>query len=328
MSLKNKDTTLDLPHLFHEFLIPWRKLPLPLSSDDLGHLPVCLEIGFGNGEFLISQAIKEPKEFWLGIEVSYISIKKAIKRAKRAGLKRLRILKGDGRSILYYALPSFSLKEVYVLFPDPWPKKRHEKKRLLNSEFLSLLASRLIPKGKLTVETDDRQYREFFLKEILKSATFDILVDSINPEASIETKYKRKWKKSGREVYHLELERKESVPEIQNPRLEFGKMPHEIISLDISMERLLEAFKPMVQKSPNAVLSIKEVFVSGTGREAIFLVYVDEGPLNQQVLIRAAKRRGELVIKLDYLGDPLITDGVKDAVREVARFIREIAYAD
>ena len=52
---------------------------------------------------------------------------------------------------------------------------------------------------------------------------------------------------------------------------------------------------------------------------------MDEGPLNQQVLVRAAKKSGELIVKLDYLGDPLITDGVKEAVREVARFIRDIA---
>ncbi len=88
---------------------------------------------------------------------------------------------------------------------------------------------------------------------------------------------------------------------------------------------MVEAFRPRVQKSPNAVLAIKEVFVSGSEREAVFLVHVDEGPLTQQVLIRAAKRPGELIVKLDYLGDPLITEGVKEAVREVARFIEELA---
>jgi tRNA (guanine-N7-)-methyltransferase len=317
----------DLPQLFFKYLILWKKFPLPLNFKEILNFdpPYLLEIGFGDGYFLVERAKENPEKMFLGVEISFISVKKTILRAEREGVYNLRIVKGDARVVLNYAFPPQCLDTVYVLFPDPWPKKRHLKRRLMNRWFLEVLATRMISHGKLILETDDEGYREFFLEELKETEAFRVTLDQCDYDGGIETKYKRKWKEEGRRVYHLELERVEDFEGVPIPKLELENMPHERIAFDIPLSKIAQSFKPTVQRSSNAVLAIKEVFVSGSEKEALFLVHVDEGPLNQQVIVRAARRSGEVLVKLDYLGDPLITEGVKDAVREVARLIKEIA---
>jgi tRNA (guanine-N7-)-methyltransferase len=113
-----------------------------------------LEIGFGNGEHLVERAIAQPERDFLGIEVHQPGVGHLLLAAAKADLTNLRVIAHDAVDVLQQQIAPDSLDEVQLLFPDPWPKKRHHKRRLVQSEFAQLTASRLRPGGRLHLVTD------------------------------------------------------------------------------------------------------------------------------------------------------------------------------
>jgi tRNA (guanine-N7-)-methyltransferase len=122
--------------------------------------PCHLEIGCGNGECLLTLAAAHPENNFLGVEVHRPGIGSLLLRAAQQGLTNLRILNGDAAEVVRWRLPAASLECIYIFFPDPWPKKRHHKRRLLQPEFLAVLGDRLQAPGRLFIATDWRDYAE------------------------------------------------------------------------------------------------------------------------------------------------------------------------
>lgn len=120
--------------------------------------PVVMEIGFGNGEHLLARAQAEPDHDFLGVEVHRPGAGRVMNRAQAAGLSNLRVACDDAVEVLRDWLPERSLAEILVYFPDPWPKKRHHKRRLVAPAFAALAASRLVPGGLLKLATDWAHY--------------------------------------------------------------------------------------------------------------------------------------------------------------------------
>jgi tRNA (guanine-N7-)-methyltransferase len=120
--------------------------------------PVVMEIGFGNGEHLLARAQAEPDKDFLGVEVHRPGAGRVMNRAQAAGLSNLRVSCDDAVEVLRDGLPERSLAEIVVYFPDPWPKKRHHKRRLVQPAFAALAASRLAPGGVLRLATDWAEY--------------------------------------------------------------------------------------------------------------------------------------------------------------------------
>ncbi len=132
---------------------------------DLGDLfkrtaPCTLEIGFGNGEHLATRAQAEPARNFLGAEVHPPGIGQLLRAAAAAGLENLRIIAHDAVEVLQRQIAPGALDEIQILFPDPWPKKRHHKRRLIQPEFAALAASRLCAGGRLLLATDWEPYAE------------------------------------------------------------------------------------------------------------------------------------------------------------------------
>lgn len=121
--------------------------------------PCTLEIGFGNGDNLLARAASEPARDFLGIEVHRPGVGHLLLGAARAGLPNLRVIVHDAVEVLQL-LPDACLEEVQVLFPDPWPKKRHHKRRLLQPDVIARLVAVLQPGGRLHVVTDWQPYAE------------------------------------------------------------------------------------------------------------------------------------------------------------------------
>ena len=128
--------------------------------------PVVLEIGFGNGDHLLARAAHEPDKSFLGVEVHRPGVGRVLNRAHAAGLKNLRVACHDAIEVLRDWLPERSLAEIVVYFPDPWPKKRHHKRRIVSPAFAKLAASRLAQGGVLKLATDWAQYGEH-MREVL-----------------------------------------------------------------------------------------------------------------------------------------------------------------
>lgn len=122
--------------------------------------PVCLEIGFGNGEALLDLAQHHPDRDYLGVEVYLSGIGRLLAGLERAGLTNVRVYHGDAMDVLEHCIGPGQLAAVHVWFPDPWPKKRHHKRRLVQADFLARVCARLAPGGLLHMATDWEAYAE------------------------------------------------------------------------------------------------------------------------------------------------------------------------
>jgi tRNA (guanine-N7-)-methyltransferase len=125
--------------------------------------PRCLEIGFGVGEVIGSLAASRPHIDYVGIEVHRPGVGRLLLRAEEAGLRNLRVICHDAVEVFSTAIADDSFDEILIFFPDPWHKKRHHKRRLIEPDFTSSLAAKLRPGGMLRLATDWQAYAEQML---------------------------------------------------------------------------------------------------------------------------------------------------------------------
>lgn len=124
--------------------------------------PLNVEIGFGNGEFICHLAEQNPDENFLGFEVFRKIFRKAVARVQKKKLGNVKLIQYDA-SFFVPLLKDNSIKNFYINFPDPWPKKKHNKRRLLKPEFIRVMRDKLINGGKLFIATDHDDYAEEIL---------------------------------------------------------------------------------------------------------------------------------------------------------------------
>jgi tRNA (guanine-N7-)-methyltransferase len=136
-----------------------------------GAVPLVLEIGFGGGEHLAAQATAHPDQRFIGVEPFLNGVASCLRHIEEANAPNIRLHQGDARDIVA-RLPDASLDLCYILFPDPWPKTRHHKRRLIQPAFLSQLARALKPGGELRFATDWANYASWTLEHVLRDARF------------------------------------------------------------------------------------------------------------------------------------------------------------
>ncbi|SFD62957.1 tRNA (guanosine(46)-N7)-methyltransferase TrmB [Streptomyces aidingensis] len=150
----------------------------PLSPDGLfpalpAGAPVVLEIGFGMGEATAEMAAADPETGVLAADVHTPGQGHLLRLMEQRGLKNLRVANGDAVTLLRDMLPERSLAGVRVFFPDPWPKKRHHKRRIIQPEFVELCASRMAPGAVLHCATDWEPYAEHMLEVLTAGPSFE-----------------------------------------------------------------------------------------------------------------------------------------------------------
>lgn len=173
---------------------------------------VTLEIGCGNGEALADLAERHPERDFLGIEVHRPGVGHLLLEAERRDLSNLRVLRQDAAEVVREGLPPQSLANVLVFFPDPWPKTRHHKRRLLTAEFVARLARLIRPGGTLHVATDWEPYAE----EILASLSANELLANTagrgryapRPAERPMTRFERRGERLGHPVRDLVFRRR------------------------------------------------------------------------------------------------------------------------
>lgn len=133
-----------------------------------------LEIGFGNGESLVHEAGENPEIDYLGVEVHEPGIGRCLVAAHEAGLTNLRIIRHDAIEVLQQQIEDGAITRINLFFPDPWPKKRHHKRRILQESFLQLAASKLAAGGALHIATDWENYAEHIDELTAQSAHFPL----------------------------------------------------------------------------------------------------------------------------------------------------------
>jgi len=133
---------------------------LPLAEMFPQPQPLEVELGAGDGSFLIAWAKANPRHNFLGVERLLGRIRKIERKASRAGLPNVRLMRIEASYFLEYLLPLNSVTALHIYFPDPWPKRKHWKHRLINDAFPALCARVLVPGGRVFVRTDDGDYFE------------------------------------------------------------------------------------------------------------------------------------------------------------------------
>ena len=134
--------------------------------------PWILEIGFGNGESLIKQASDCPDNNYIGIEVHRPGVGHLLRLASDAALTNIRVINHDAVEVLQQQIPDRSIDVVQLFFPDPWHKKRHHKRRIVNTDFIGLIHQKLKPGGTFHLATDWEDYAEYMLATMEQAQGF------------------------------------------------------------------------------------------------------------------------------------------------------------
>lgn len=170
-----------------------------------------LEIGFGNGDNLLALAAAHPEQDFIGAEVHPPGVGHLLHKAAEAGLGNLRVSRQDAVDLLRDRIGPESLDTILVLFPDPWHKKRHHKRRLVNVGFAELAASRLKPGGTLQLATDWTPYAEWMVEALdaaanLRNRSVDGTYVPRNP-GRLRTRFEARGERLGHAVHDLCYER-------------------------------------------------------------------------------------------------------------------------
>ncbi len=179
--------------------------------------PRHVEIGFGMGDALCSMAQAHPERDYLGIEVHTAGVGRVLAHLHKFALHHVRVCCDDAVLVLREQLPAHSLDAVYIYFPDPWHKKRHHKRRLIQPEFIQLLATRLKPQAHLYLATDWQDYAQQMLEVLEASAEFTNLNGAgqfapRNAERPL-TKFEQRGQRLGHGVWDLVYQRLSLPPQ-------------------------------------------------------------------------------------------------------------------
>lgn len=189
----------------------WRKfgIELPARVDAIAmqkvfarDAPLHMEIGFGDGEALLELAARNPRCNFLGVEVHRPGIGRLLQQIESRGVTNIRIFRADAVEVLQRAIPPAALTALYLFFPDPWPKKRHHKRRLLQPAFLELAASRLTHAGRLHFATDWQPYAEHARECLQQCAHFESTNSPPHPQRP-QTKFERRGRALGHAVWDI-----------------------------------------------------------------------------------------------------------------------------
>jgi len=194
-----------LVELWPKWGIDFSDKPLDFSAIYNRQAPCVLEIGFGNGETLANDAEREPDKNFLGVEVHQPGVGRLLMELQRREIDNIRIICHDVVEVLRQITPA-SLDAVNIYFPDPWPKKRHHKRRLIQMQFLARLATTMAPGGRLHIATDWGPYAEHIHACLEASPAFEPAPDS-NTALRGETRFERRGKKLGHDVWDFVYKR-------------------------------------------------------------------------------------------------------------------------
>ncbi|MDR2239083.1 MAG: tRNA (guanosine(46)-N7)-methyltransferase TrmB [Zoogloeaceae bacterium] len=172
--------------------------------------PKILEIGFGMGETTAAIAAARPETDFLGIEVHTPGVGSLLKQIAARGLSNLRLIQHDAVEVLRVMIAPASLDGAYIFFPDPWPKKRHHKRRLVQPDFVALLTDRLKPGGYLHLATDWQEYAEQMITVLRAESRLDGAAGGCvpRPDYRPQTKFETRGLKLGHGVWDIVFRKK------------------------------------------------------------------------------------------------------------------------
>ena len=199
-----------LESLMPRFGVPYAEAQIDYRALFGRVAPVILEIGFGMGETTAAIASAHPEHDYLGIEVHAPGVGALLKRVEELGLSNVRIIRHDAVEVVADMIPPHSLAGIHIYFPDPWPKKRHHKRRLLQPEFVHALSARLAPGGYLHAATDWAEYASEILATFTAEPLLENSADEFSPPPPWRppTKFETRGRRLGHDVWDVLFRRR------------------------------------------------------------------------------------------------------------------------
>ena len=195
-----------LEHLWPRYGIDFQERLLDLESLFGRTAPVTLEIGFGNGDALLQQAVAMPETDFVGVEVHRPGVGHLLHRAAEADVDNLRVINHDAVDVLHHQIPDNSLDCVQLFFPDPWHKKRHHKRRIVNPGFIELVWRKLKAGGLFHLATDWQDYAEQMFTLMAQAEGFSNTASSGHFAQGTDrpsTKFEQRGRRLGHGVWDL-----------------------------------------------------------------------------------------------------------------------------
>ena len=203
----SKGQSLGLNELWSDFGIDVDSSTFDFEEIFSNQNDVTLEVGFGNGDSLLEMAIQEPNQNFLGIEVYEAGVGRLINEANKKNVGNLKVIKEDAVEVLENNVADDSISNFQLFFPDPWHKKRHHKRRIVQMGFLDLLSKKLKSNGTAHIATDWQDYAEHIMEMLESHPHFKNLagdhIYSERPEYRPLTKFENRGQKLGHGVWDI-----------------------------------------------------------------------------------------------------------------------------
>ena len=303
--------------------------------------PLYLEIGIGNGEFILWAAQKNPEGNFVGVEICKKVLRKAVSRISRSGVNNVRLIWMEGTKALSKLFRENSLSGIYLNFPDPWAKKKQKKRRFVNRSSVWLIANRLKKEGFFLMATDYEEYAlqvaELFSLLPGMSPLWDAPIKNNLPNYYL-TKYARKWLAKGLPLFYVGFKKVSEIkipPQIEAlyPLLKLEKeeatLPESILKTEKKLSfKEIEASIPkgVLLKKKELVINLLDIYYKKEG--ALFEFIVSEGELTQRFFARLSPHPEGYILKIHEATPVDPTDGVHKALALLTRLVQKLLSAD
>lgn len=320
--------TITLSQAIHRYLLPWTQHDWPLDWNQLftKSQPLVLEIGFGNGAFLLDQAINNPEKNFIGIERSWGSLQRLVKLLHKANLKNALVLDGDAVWQMEHVFAPDALSEVFINFSDPWPKERHHSRRLIQPAFIQRLSECMKMNATVTIATDHQDYAAW-IQEVLASQT---ILESVHETPAVHqiegrtpTKYEQKALAQGALIHYFVWHKVTATPSARTHTKKVTDMPNVLLQGEVSSTELLDVLQHQSwmeqHQDVDIIIKVENVYQAVAGQNGMLELLVKEGSFSQQIgVLVGIEEDGKVLLKPASLGYPRPTWGVKRAIWHLA----------
>lgn len=291
-------------------------LPWPTNWSELfdKERPLILEIGFGNGDYLMHLARSNPDHNVIGIEIANKSMEKAERKIASSGLRNVRAIHGRGETVLHHLFEPASIAQIHVNYPDPWFKSRHAGRRLMQRDTLDAIVSRLVPQGRFYLGTDILDYAEMAHELLLETPGLTNQQDvpwADTMSGRIVTKYEEKGYREGRPGHFFVYQRNDRpAPDV--PVMKELAMPHVVLSSPLSPEAMLDQFDKMTHHAEGDIhIVYLEAFMDHRRRALLFEIKMQEPTIDQHFCLTLTPRDdGDYTLIFASIGNPRPTLGM------------------
>ena len=174
--------------------------------------PLEVDLGCGDGSFLLDMAAHHPERDFVGVERLLGRVRKVCKKVTRRNLANARVLRLDSRYVVEWLLPEAAVSRLHLLCPDPWPKLRHHRRRLVQVEFLAALRRALVPGGEFLFMTDHEEYFQWVGQKVAEFGGFESLEWTAESFFYPKTDFQQLWESQGKSMWRLRCRKPLSLP--------------------------------------------------------------------------------------------------------------------